>query len=174
MKLADKDESRLRSKKKKLASASQPTINSHFSPLSITILMNNKKFIRGIMQMVMSGVPSSIFEGQRFFTLNGETTQKFGVSLSRESILKFVIDGANQMKDSLKNDLKRKLNFVIMDCATRQLRSFFGINVQYYNERKKQTEIKTLACVDIPASKCVACLIQLCESMKYQQKMYLH
>ena len=34
-----------------------------------------------------------------------------------------------------------------MDCATRQLRSFFGINVQYYNERKKQTEIKTLACV---------------------------
>ena len=53
------------------------------------------------------------------------------------------------MKNSLNNDLKGKLIFVKMDCATRQLRSFFGINVQYYNERKKQTEIKTLACVDI-------------------------
>ena len=28
------------------------------------------------------------------------------------------------------------------------MRSILGINVQYYNERKKQTEIKTLACVD--------------------------
>ena len=45
VKLADEDESRLRSKKKKLASASQPTINSYFSPLSITISMNKEKFI---------------------------------------------------------------------------------------------------------------------------------
>ena len=148
MKLADEDESRLRSKKKKLASASQPTINSHFTPLSITISMNKEKFIRGIVQMVMSGVPLSIFESQGFFTLNGETVQKLGVSLSRESIRKFVVDAANQMKGSLKNDLKGKLIFVKMDCATRQLRSFLGINVQYYNERKKQTEIKTLACAD--------------------------
>ena len=79
MKLADEDESRLRSKKKKLAFASQPTINSHFTPLSITISMNKEKFIRGIVQMVMSGVPLSIFESQGFFTLNGETAQKLGV-----------------------------------------------------------------------------------------------
>ena len=32
VKLADEDESRLRSKKKKLAFASQPTIKSHFTP----------------------------------------------------------------------------------------------------------------------------------------------
>ena len=50
--------------------------------------------------MVMSGVLFSIFESQGFFTLNGETTQKLGVSLSRESIRKFVINAANQMKDS--------------------------------------------------------------------------
>ena len=143
MKLADEDESRLRSKNKKLASASQPTINSHFTPLSITISMNKEKFIRGIVQMVMSGVSLSIFENKRFFALNCETAQKLGVSLSRESIRKFVIDAANQMKDSFKNDLKGKLIFVKMDCTTRQLRSLLGINVQYYNERKKQTEIKT-------------------------------
>ena len=137
MKLADEDESRLGSKKKKLASASQLTIKSHFTPLLITISMNKEKFIRGIVQMVMSGVPLSIFESQGFFILNGETAQKLGVSLSRESIRKFVIDAANQMKGSLKNDLKGKLIFVKMDCATRQLRSFFGINVQYYNEKKK-------------------------------------
>ena len=52
------------------------------------------------------------------------------------------------MKDSLKNHLKRKLIFVKMDCAARQLRRFFGISVQYYNKRKKQTKIKTLACVE--------------------------
>ena len=79
--------------------------------------------------MAMSGVSLSIFESQGFFTLNGETAQKLGVSLSRESIRKFVIDAANQMKDSLKNDLKGKLIFVKMNCATRQLRSFLGVNV---------------------------------------------
>ena len=138
VKLADEDESRLRSKKKKLISARQPTISSHFTPLSITISINKGKFIQEIVQMVMSGVPLSIFESQGFFTLNGETAQKLGVSLSRESIRKFVIDATNQMNDSLKNDLKGKLIFVKLDCATRQLRSFFGINVQYYTERKKQ------------------------------------
>ena len=102
MKLADEDESRLRSKKKKLASASQPTIKSHFTPLSITISINKEKFIRGIVQMVMSDAPLSIFESQRFFTLNGKTAQKLGVSLRKESIRKIVIDAANQMKDSLK------------------------------------------------------------------------
>ena len=76
VKLADEDESRLRSKKKKLASSSKPTIKSHFTPLSITISMNKEKFIRGIVQMVMSGVPLSIFESQGFFALNGETAQK--------------------------------------------------------------------------------------------------
>ena len=70
MKLADEDESRLRSKKKKLACTSQPPIKSHFTPLSITILMNKEKLIRGIVQMVMSGVPLSIFESQGFFTFN--------------------------------------------------------------------------------------------------------
>ena len=59
--------------------------------------------------MLMSDVPLSIFESQGIFTLNGETAQKLGVSLSRASIRKFVIDAANQTKDSLKNDLKGKL-----------------------------------------------------------------
>ena len=99
VKLADEDESRLRSKKEKLASTSQPPIKSHFTPPSITILMNKEKLIRGIVQMVMSGVPLSIFESQGFFTFNGETTQKLGMPLSRESIRKFVIDAANQMKE---------------------------------------------------------------------------
>ena len=81
--------------------------------------MNKEKFIRGIVQTVMSGVPLSIFESQGFFTLNGETAQKLGVSLSIESIRKFVIDAANQ-KDLLKNDLKGKLLFVKMDCVTTQ------------------------------------------------------
>ena len=53
------------------------------------------------------------------------------------------------MKDSSKNDLIGKLIFVKMGCATRQLRSFLDINVQYYKERKKErNRIKTLACVD--------------------------
>ena len=138
MKLADEDESRLRSKKKKLASASQLTIKSHFTPLLITISMNKEKFIRGLVQMVMSGVPLSIFESQGFFILNGETAQKLGVSLSKESIRKFVIDAANQMKGSLKNDLKGKLIFVKMGCATRQLRSFFWHQCSVLQRKKEK------------------------------------
>ena len=89
--------------------------------------------------MVMCGVLLSIFKSQGFFTLNGETAQKFGESLPRESIRKFVIDAANQMKDSLKNDLKGKLIFVKMDCTTRQLKKFLGINIQYYQSRSTPT-----------------------------------
>ena len=111
--------------------------------------MNKEKFIRGIVQIVMSSVPLSIFESQGFFPLNGETAQKLGMPLLRKSIRKFVIVAANQMKDSSKNDLIGKLIFVKMGCATRQLRSFLDINVQYYKERKKErNRIKTLACVD--------------------------
>ena len=66
--------------------ANQPTINSYFTPLSITISINKEKFIPGMVQMVMSGVSLSIFESQGFFTLNGKSAQKLGMSLSRESI----------------------------------------------------------------------------------------
>ena len=51
------------------------------------------------MQIVMFGVPLSIFESQGFFPLNGETAQKLGESCSRELIRKFVIVAANQMKE---------------------------------------------------------------------------
>ena len=44
-------------KQVKLAFASQPTMKSHFTSLSITTAMNKENFIRGIVQMVMSGVP---------------------------------------------------------------------------------------------------------------------
>ena len=89
-------------KKKKLVSASQPTVKSHFTLLSITISMNKEKFFGGIVQMVVFDVSLSIFENEGFFTLKGKTALKLGVSLSKESIRKFVVDAAKQMKDSSK------------------------------------------------------------------------
>ena len=107
-------------------------------PVSVTIGMNKETFIRGIVQIVMSGVPLSFFESPGFFTLNGEMARKLGVSLSRESIRRFVMNAANRMRDALIKDLKGKLVYIEMDGATRQSRSFLGINVQYYNETEKK------------------------------------
>ena len=83
----------------------------------------------------MSGVALRFFESPGFQTLNGEMARKLGVSVSRESIRRYVLDAANKMRESLINDLKGKLVFIKMDAATRQLRSFLGINVQYFDKK---------------------------------------
>ena len=73
---------------------------------------------------------------------------KIRVSISRESIRRYVIDAANKMRKSLINDMKGKLVLIKMDNATRQLRTFLGINVQHYNKNKGKSVVKMLACAD--------------------------
>ena len=82
------------------------------------------------------------------FKLNGEMAQKLRVSISRESIRRYVLDAADKMRESLKNDLKGKLVFIKIDSATRQLQSFLGLNVQYYDKEKGRSVVKMLACAD--------------------------
>ena len=84
----------------------------------------------------------------RFQTLNGEMARKLGLSISRESIRRYVVDAANKMRESLINDLKGKLLFIKMDSATRQFRSFLGINIQYYDKNKDKSVVKVLACAN--------------------------
>ena len=88
--------------------------------------MNKDKCFGGIIQLIMSGVALRFFESPGFQTLNGEMARKLGVSISRESIRRYVglVDAANKMRQSLINDLKGKLLFIKMDSATRQFRSF--------------------------------------------------
>ena len=134
--------------KKRDASANQPTIQSHFAPVSVTVVMSKDTFKPGVAQTVTSGAPLRFFESPGFLTLNGKILRKLNVSLSGESISRLVLDAANRMRESLKKDLKGKLVYIITDGATRQLRSFLGINVQYYCEREKKVVVKTLACAD--------------------------
>ena len=110
--------------------------------------MNKDKFIWGIIQLIMSSVALRFFESPGFQTLNGEMARKLGVSISRESIRRYVVDAANKMRESLINDLKGKLLFIKMDSATRQFRSFLGINVQYYDKNKDKSVVKMLACAN--------------------------
>ena len=116
VKLADEQQSSLRSKKKNVLFTKQSTIKSHFKPLWVTIIMNKETFIRGIEQIIMSGIPF-IFLKVKVFTLNGEIAWKLGVSLSRESIRTFTMDAANWMRDSLIKGLKGKLVYIKMDGA---------------------------------------------------------
>ena len=89
--------------------------------------------------------------------------RKLGVSLSREPIRRFVMNAVNRMRDALIKDLKGKLVYIKMDGATRQSRSFLGINVQYYNETRKKQLLKhwlvQIQKESIQASKCVTCSI---------------
>ena len=57
--------------------------------------MNKNKFIWGIIQLIMSGVALRFFESPGFQTLYGEMARKLGVSISRESIRRHVVDAAN-------------------------------------------------------------------------------
>ena len=96
----------------------------------------------------MFGVALHSFESLEFQTLNGEMARKLGVSVSRKSILRYVLDAANKMRDSWINDLKGKPVFIKMNAATRQLQSFFVINVQYFDKNKEKSVVKKLACAD--------------------------
>ena len=96
----------------------------------------------------MPGVALRFFESPGFQTLNGEMVRKLGVSISRESIGRYVVDAANEMRESLINNLKGKLLFIKMDSATRQFRSILGINVQYYDKNKDKSVVKMLACAN--------------------------
>ena len=96
----------------------------------------------------MSGVPLNFFENRGFLVLNGEMARKLSVSLSRDSIGRYVIDAANLARDALITKLKGKLVYIKIDGATCQLRSFLGSNVQYYGESKSKVVVKTLTCAD--------------------------
>ena len=110
--------------------------------------MSKQKFICGIVEIVMSGVPLNFFESRGFLVLICEMARKLPVSLSHESIRRYVIDAANLARDALITKLKGKLVYIKIDGATQQLRSFFGIDVQYYDESKSKAVVKTLTCAD--------------------------
>ena len=74
--------------------------------------------------------------------------RKLEVSISRESIRRYVIDAARKLRESLINGLKGKIVFIKMDKATRQLRTFLGINVKYYDKNKVKLVVKILICAD--------------------------
>ena len=104
MKQADEEELQLKSKKKQQISSKQPSIKSYFELnviTSVTVSISNQKFIRGIVKIVMSGVPLNFFESRGFLVLNGEMARKLSVSLSRKSIRRYVIDAANLARDAL-------------------------------------------------------------------------
>ena len=71
--------------------------------------MSKQKFIPGIVEVVMSGVPLNFFESRGFLVLNGEMARKLSMSLSREFIRRYVIDAANLARDALITKLKGKL-----------------------------------------------------------------
>ena len=96
----------------------------------------------------MSGVALRFFESPALQTLNGKMARKLGVSVSRESIRRYVLDAANKMRESFIDDLKGKLVYIRMGAATRQLRSILGINVQYFDRNKGKSVVKMLACAD--------------------------
>ena len=81
--------------------------------------------------------------------MNGEIARKLSVSLSRESIRQYVTDAANLARDALITKLKGKPVYIKIDGATRQLRSFLGINVQYYDDSESKAIMKMLTCADL-------------------------
>ena len=110
VKHADEEELHLKSKKKQQMISKQPSIKSHFELnviKSVTVPMTKQTFIRGIVEIVTSGVPLNFFESSGFLVLNGEMARKLSVSLSRESIRRYVVDAANLARDTFITKLKK-------------------------------------------------------------------
>ena len=120
---------------------------------------------------------TTLFRKPGFQTLNGEMARKLAVSISRESIRRYVVDAANKMRESLINDLKGKLLFIKMDSATRQFRSFLGINIQYYDKNKDKSVVKMLACANTEKrhtsrQMCNFAAMQQCSNLALRKKIF--
>ena len=78
------------------------------------------------------------------------------------------------MRESSINDFQGKLVFIKMDSATRQLRSFLGINVQYDDKNKDQSVVKMLACANtekrFTSQQCATYSLQQCSNLALQKK----
>ena len=118
----------------------------------------------------MSRVALRFFKSPGFQTLNGEMAGKLGVSVSRKSIRRYVLDAAHKMRESLINELKGKLAFTKTEAATRQLRSFLGINIRYFDKNQGKSVVKMLT----QKKTCQSANMQLnyCNNSALRKKMF--
>ena len=66
----------------------------------------------GIVQQVADGASLRFFSSSGFLTIAGSMAKKLGVSLSRESVRKYVLDEEQRVIEDIKTSVKNKLVYV--------------------------------------------------------------
>ena len=97
------------------------------SSICVTEYMIRKAFL---CMVTVDGRPFSAVEDKSVSLMYGPAMQALKASFNRRNIADLVDEASKFIKAKLKADFANSLISVKVDCATRQFRSFLGMNVQ--------------------------------------------
>jgi hypothetical protein len=127
----------------------QRSIQQFYNSEKVAVTMNSASFRDAIVRMVVKeGIAIRFFSSDTFKLMNGEMAQKLAVSLDADSIKKYVMDAARNLKLQIQQELAGKLVYVKLDCCTRIQTNYLGVNVRYIDQKTNAPVTKTLSVSD--------------------------
>lgn len=110
------------------------------------IKISKTSFFGNIMRFVCeNGLAFKVFDSEAMQSSFAEQARTFKFTLGRQQVRDFIVDQARLYREKVKEELKGKVVYLLVDGASRQFRSFLGINVVFYHNMK--TRLYTLACM---------------------------
>jgi hypothetical protein len=112
------------------------TLDDHLVQFKFPISMTQKLFKEKILRLVCEeGIPFSKFDSVAFRIGDQQIAEKVQFpGYHRKGVRNFVVNFADQQREKLRLLLKGKLVYLLVDGASRQHRSFFGVNVAFFHE----------------------------------------
>ena len=109
----------------------------------VEVELSKEEMERAAVETVtVNGLPPSVFEKSGICKLLSAMLDKLGLNLNRSNMNDRVIHQANVLRQQFSDEAMGKLVSLKFDIASRKVREFLGINVQYVHEERLQ--IRTL------------------------------
>ncbi|KAM9771218.1 uncharacterized protein LOC133156228 [Syngnathus typhle] len=114
---------------------------------TIQYMVDREEFQKSVISLIVhDGLSLVTFQQSAMRTLLGPAANQLSVSLDRDQIRHMVVAEADRLKEEIKSELSQECVFIKADAATRLMRNYMGINVQYF--RDGEIKIKTLPIKD--------------------------
>jgi hypothetical protein len=131
------------------AASKQRSIKQFYQSEKVAVTMTTASFKDALVKMVVKeGIAIRFFTSDAFKLMNGEMAEKLGVSLSAESIKRYVMVTAKTLKEKIKQQLEGKMVYVKLDCCTRIQTNYLGVNVRFVDPDTNTPVTRTLSVSD--------------------------
>lgn len=119
------------------SSTSRSQITEYFPKKSLPVLIDRENFLNGLIEMfTVEGRPFSMLEDPGFSKVISPILKAFNLTINRHNIADFIHQKYEEMKQNLIQLVENRLLCLKIDCASRNERSFLGINLQFVLDGK--------------------------------------